>query len=110
MGDAVVTKIFETLGWSSSTVSRVTSIPAGDTNKSPKSGVQMYKKYAAMTSMTKAFSIESGFIGTVYTLIFCTLINGNDDSCTDNIWADLMLNGGSFEKTDIFYWLNLFTW
>ena len=106
-GDAVATYIFNFLGWSTDTTTRYTG---AITENAPKSGVQMYKKYAAMSGLTKSFGIESGFIGTLWVLIWCTLVNGNDSACTNNIWADLMLNGGSFSKSDIFYWLNLFTW
>ena len=106
-GDAAITYVFGLLGWKTDVNTRYTGTI---TENTPASGVQMYKKYAAMSGLTKSFGIESGFIGTLYTLIWCTAINGNDSSCTDNIWADLMLNGGTFTKSDVFYWLNLFTW
>ena len=87
--------------------------PGGLTIKTPKSIYQYTKKYKAMTAFTYDPAAGSDFLHVFLTLILCSFTEpslGYEGQCYNNILADLKLNGGSPDKSEIYAWVDVFTW
>ena len=46
----------------------------------------------------------------LYLLMICQFIDPEFTQCTENVWADMMLNGGHPSKYTVYGHLNVFTW
>ena len=69
----------------------------------------MYKKVKVFKS-EKDLDMWSAIQNQLFLLLICLATDNKVTQCTENIWADMHLNGGHPDKETIYGVLNVFTW
>lgn len=105
---AVYTYIADKMGWDYGTPSRVLSTDT-ITLFEPASGYQIYKWISVVKG--EMWTWFGGAIqNNLFILMLCLWTDPTAAQCTENVWADLVLNGGYPSKYSIYGVINVWTW
>jgi hypothetical protein len=74
----------------------------------PTSGYGYIKKLKAIKGAVFLRDYQYDLYHSMYLLLMCTVLDFGFDQCTENVWADLYLNGG--HPDGILKYFNLFRW
>ena len=76
----------------------------------PKSGIELYEFLSIIYDQMDQFWYGDALFMNLLILIGCTIVNPGFEQCTENVFADLTLNGGKPAASSVYGLFNLYTW